>query len=81
MKIEIAVQIFVKFFNMRFHENPSTCYRVVPFVHKDRRTGWKNLQTVCRIENLPKNLGNEGIVFSVIAYRFSIREYNILMRS
>jgi hypothetical protein len=30
MKIEIAQQLFIKFSNIKFHENPTSGFRVVP---------------------------------------------------
>ena len=38
MKIEFSQNIFEKYSNIKFHENPSGGNRVVPLFHMDRRT-------------------------------------------
>jgi len=38
MKLEFSRQIFEKYSNIKFHENPSSGSRVVPFGRTERRT-------------------------------------------
>ena len=38
MKIEFSGQIFQKYSNIKFHENPSSENRVVPYGQTDRQT-------------------------------------------
>jgi len=38
MKLEFPQQIFEKYSNIKFHENPSSGNRVVPYGRTDRRT-------------------------------------------
>ena len=38
MKIELSRQIFEKHSNIKFHENPSSESRVVPYGRMDRQT-------------------------------------------
>jgi hypothetical protein len=44
MKLEFSEQIFEKYSNIKFHENPSRRSRVVPGGQTDRRTD-KNVNT------------------------------------
>jgi len=37
VKIEFSEQIFERYSNIKFHENPSSGSRVVPFERTDRR--------------------------------------------
>jgi len=47
MKLEFSRQIFEKYLNIKFHENPSSCCRVIPC---GRTEGW-----ICNFTNKPKN--------------------------
>jgi len=42
MKLEFSRQIFEKYPNIIFHENPSSGSRVIPRGWKDRRQAWRS---------------------------------------
>jgi hypothetical protein len=48
MRIEFSRQIFEKYANIKFHENPSRGSRVVSYGQKDRQTDTKKLMVVFR---------------------------------
>ena len=56
MKLEFSWQIFKKYPNIKFHENPSSGHRVVPCGQTDRRTEGERLIVASRnFANAPKN--------------------------
>jgi hypothetical protein len=56
VKFEFSRQIFEKFSNMKFGENPSGRSRVVPYGRTDGRTGMPKLIVAFRnFANAPKN--------------------------
>jgi len=56
MKLEFSGQIFEKFSNIKFHENPSSGRRVVPCGQTDGRTDLTKLIVAFRCcANAPKN--------------------------
>ena len=56
MKFEFSRQIFEKYLNIRFNENPSSGRRFVPCERTDRRTDTTKLVVAfCNITNAPEN--------------------------
>ena len=56
MKLEFSQQIFEKYLNIKFHENPSSGSRVVPCGRTDRQTDMMQLIVPFRyLANGPKN--------------------------
>jgi len=55
MKIEFSEQMFEKYSNIKFHENPSSRSRVVPSGQTDRRTDMTGLfAALCNFADAPK---------------------------
>jgi hypothetical protein len=48
MKLEYSPQMFEKFSNIKFHENPSIGSRVVPYGEKERRKDMMHLKVAFR---------------------------------
>jgi hypothetical protein len=56
MKIEFSQQIFEKYSNIKFHENPSSGRRDVPYGRIDRRTDMTKVIVAFRnLANAPTN--------------------------
>ena len=56
MKLEFSRQIFEEYSNIKFHENPSSGNRVVPFEETDRQPDVTKLAVAFRnFANVPKN--------------------------
>jgi len=55
MKIEFSRQIFEKSSNIKFHKNPSSVSRVVPWGRTDGRT-WRSWVTFHSFANPPKSV-------------------------
>jgi len=56
MKLEFSRQIFEKYSNTKFHENPSSGSRVVPCGQTDGLTDMtKLIVAICNCEEEPKN--------------------------
>jgi len=73
MKLESSEQIFEKYSNVNFHENPSSGNRVVPCGQMDGRTDMTKLIAAFRnFANAPKN---EQISCRVPLYRLNGASY------
>jgi hypothetical protein len=75
MKPQLLRQIFEKYSNVIFHENPSSSSRVVTYgradVQTDRQTDMKKLLTAYRnFANAPKK-GKDVPIYALKAYRKS----------
>jgi hypothetical protein len=57
MKLEVSPKIFGKYWNIEFHENPSSGIRVVPCGRTDGQTDMtKLIVAFCNFSNAPKNM-------------------------
>ena len=77
MKLEFSRQIFEKYSNIKFHENPSSGSRVVPYGRTDRRTNKHDEANshYSQFFETPKNLHKTfiyGNIFKILSVLTSV---------